>query len=51
MVKKIRFQELRSGHRRRGRPRGAWMLEPTDLALIGAALVAALWLQWISVAS
>ena len=48
MVKKIRLQESRSSQRRRRAPRGAWVLEPRDGALLGAALVLALWLQWVS---
>jgi hypothetical protein len=48
MVKKIRFQELRPGRRRHRAPRGTWILEPVDTAVIGLALAVVLWLQWIS---
>lgn len=51
MVKKIRLQEAHPAHRRRKEPRSAWILEPVDGALIGAAILAALWLQWISATS
>lgn len=50
MVKRIRYQENRAPRRRR-EMRGLWLLEPLDGALIGAALAAILWLQWISQAS
>jgi hypothetical protein len=48
MVKKIRYQEIRTSRRRPRGPRSAWVLEPLDGALIGAALLAVAWLQWIS---
>ena len=51
MVKKLRLQENRTSPRRRSAPRGAWVLEPRDGALIGAAIALALWLQWVSQAS
>ena len=51
MVKKIRFQEIRAARRRRSEPPSAWLIEPLDGALIGAALLALLWLQWASQAS
>lgn len=47
-MKKVRFHEIRISRQRRGEPREAWLLEPGDAALIGAAIVALLWLQWIS---
>lgn len=50
-MKRIRFQEIRISRQRRGPPRGAWLLEPRDSALIGALIIAALWLQWISATS
>lgn len=42
MVKKIRFQEIRSQRRRRTEPQGSYVLEPADLALLGLALLSAL---------
>jgi hypothetical protein len=51
MVKKIRFQEIRTSRRRPSGPRTAWVLEPLDGALIGAALLALAFLQWASQAS
>lgn len=52
MVKKIRFQETRiSRNRRRTPARGAWVLEPLDLALAGAAVVIVLWMQLVSATS
>ena len=51
MVKKIRFLEIRSARRRRSEPRGAWVLEPRDAALLGAVLLLVFWVQVISQAS
>jgi hypothetical protein len=48
MVKKIRFQEIRATRGRRGAPRGFFVLEPLDAALIGAAIAALMWLQWFT---
>lgn len=48
MVKKIRFQETRSLRNRRSAPRGFFVLEPHDAALIGVAIAAVIWLQWFS---
>jgi hypothetical protein len=45
MVKRLRFQENRKiRHRRDRTPRGAWVLEPMDMAMAAVAVAALLWL-------
>lgn len=48
MVKKLRFQKIRTGRRRHAAPGGAWVFEPQDGALIAAAVLLMAWLQWVS---
>ena len=50
MVKRMHFRSVPTseGRRRRTKPHIQLIFEPMDAALLGAALVAVLWMQWIA---
>jgi hypothetical protein len=50
MVKKIHFRSVPTskGSRRRTKPLTQLVFEPMDAALVGAALIAVMWMKWFA---
>lgn len=50
MVKKIHFRSVPTakGRRRRTKPHIQLVIEPMDVALLGAAVLAVMWMQWFA---